>query len=197
MGGVCKPLLKVEGTRVIDRQLAVARPIFPHIGLVVAADGAVPAELLGLGLAVITDRIDPHAGPGPGPNRGPDTGPIFGLDAALAWLPDGLDALVCVAGDMPFLSAALLRRLRDHPAGRSLVPRHATGVEPLCARYARAAIGPLARFLAAGGRALHAFVQALDPDYLEGPELADLAPGGLAFTNLNRPSDLHALAAGP
>jgi molybdopterin-guanine dinucleotide biosynthesis protein A len=182
MGGVCKPLLAVDGTRIIDRQLAVARALFAHIGLVVGADGAAPAELLALGLPVVTDRL------------GPDTGPIFGLAAGLAWLPDGVDALVCVAGDMPFLSAALLRRLRDHPEGRSLVPRHRTGVEPLCARYARAATGPLASFLATGGRALRAFVQALDPDYLEGPELAELAPGGVAFTNLNQPSDLDSLA---
>jgi molybdopterin-guanine dinucleotide biosynthesis protein A len=186
MGGVCKSLLAVEGTRIIDRQLAIARPLFARIGLVVGAKGPVPAELLALGLPVVADRL--------GPDTGPDTGPIFGLEAGLAWLPDGVDALVCVAGDMPFLSAALLRRLRDHPAGRSLVPRHGTGVEPLCARYARAANGPLASFLAMGGRALHAFVQALDPDYLEGPELARLAPGGVAFTNLNRPSDLDALA---
>jgi molybdopterin-guanine dinucleotide biosynthesis protein A len=190
MGGVCKPLLAVEGTRIIDRQLAVAGPLFARIGLVVGATGPVPAELLALGLPVIADRL----GPGGGPDRESDTGPIFGLEAGLAWLPDDLDGLVCVAGDMPCLSAALLRRLRDHPAGRSLVPRHGTGVEPLCARYARTATGPLATFLAAGGRALHAFVQALDPDYLEGPELDRLAPGGVAFTNLNRPSDLDALA---
>jgi molybdopterin-guanine dinucleotide biosynthesis protein A len=167
----------------------VAGPLFARIALVVGAKGPVAAELLALGLPVVADR----PGPDTGPDTAPDTGPIFGLEAGLAWLPDGVDALVCVAGDMPFLSAALLRRLRDHPAGRSLVPRHGTGVEPLCARYARTATGPLASFLAAGGRALHAFVQALDPDYLEGPELARLAPGGVAFTNLNRPSDLDAL----
>lgn len=180
MGGVCKPLLEVDGVRIIDRQLAAARLVFARVVLVASA--APPPELLALGLPMLADRI------------GPGAGPIAGLDAGLAWLPEGFEALVCVAGDLPFLSEALLRRLCEHPAGRSLVPRRAGGqVEPLCARYARAAAEPLRAFLAGGGRTLRAFVDRLAPDYLEEPELDRLAPGGMAFTNLNEPDDLRAL----
>ena len=59
--------------------------------------------------------------------------------AILAALPPAVDAVVCVAGDMPFLAPALLEHLRDAaPAAPALVPRIAGRAEPLLARYARA-----------------------------------------------------------
>ena len=180
MGGTCKSLLRVNGVRVIDRQLAIAEPLFDRIVLVTSAP---EPELLALGWPVIPDRM------------GPMQGPAAGLDAALAWLPEELAAVVCVAADMPFLSGPLLARLSDHPAGRSLVPRHAGGVEPLCARYARSAADGIRAFVRAsddqtGTRALRDLVRAIDPDYLEEPGLSELAPQLDAFINLNRPSDL-------
>jgi molybdopterin-guanine dinucleotide biosynthesis protein A len=177
MGGTCKSLLRVNGVRVIDRQLAIAEAFFDRI--VVIASTPEP-ELLALGWPVIPDRL------------GPMRGPLAGLDAALAWLPEDRPAVVCVAADMPFLSGPLLARLRDHPAERSLVPRHADGVEPLCARYARSAADHIRAFVhdQAGTRALRDVVRAIDPDYLEEPQLSELAPHLDAFINLNRPSDL-------
>jgi molybdopterin-guanine dinucleotide biosynthesis protein A len=117
LGGAEKPLLRVDGRRIIDRQLAVLRPLFADIAI--AADPAA-AAFRDLGLPVIADR------------RAAGEGPLAGIEAALAWLPARAAAVVCVAGDMPYLAPALLARLRDgHPDALALVPRHAGGVEPL------------------------------------------------------------------
>ena len=100
---------------------------------------------------------------------------------------------MCVAGDMPFLSSALLRRLRDHPAGRGVIPQHGGRLEPLCARYPRDAAAQVTAFLRSGGRALHALAATLTLDRLEEIELRALSPTLADFTNINYPGDLEAL----
>ena len=95
LGGAIKPLLELGGQAVADRQLAVLRPLFPRL-LVVAND---PAPWRGRGVEIVADRV---AG----------AGPLAGLSAALAAAGDA-EAVVCVAGDLPFLSPALLAALRD------------------------------------------------------------------------------------
>jgi molybdopterin-guanine dinucleotide biosynthesis protein A len=175
LGGAVKPLLVVEGRRIIDRQLAVLRKLFSRL-VIVAPD---PAPFAGLDLPVIPDRA------------GPGLGPLAGLDAALGWLPAQIPALVCVAGDMPHLAPAVLRHLRDaDPAARALVPRLATGPEPLCARYHRD-LGPLvADQLARGALAMQALVARAGATFIDEPELRRLDPTLRTFTSVNTPADL-------
>lgn len=178
LGGAVKPLLLVGGKRIIDRQLLVLCSLFEEI--VIVANDAVP--FADLGVDVIADR------------QGPGQGPLAGLDAALAWLPHGFQAVVCVAGDMPFLSAPLLARLRDGAPAVAVVPRLSTGPEPLCARYDRS-LGPLvATELAAGTRAMHVFLDRLAErdgvSWLDEPALRLFDPDLRTFTNLNTPADL-------
>src|SRR5450432_4111174 len=46
--------------------------------------------------------------------------------------------------DMPFVTAALLARIRDDVAGwDAALPQHDGGPEPLCAAYAPACLGPV------------------------------------------------------
>jgi molybdopterin-guanine dinucleotide biosynthesis protein A len=97
---------------------------------------------------------------------------------------------VCVAGDMPFLSHALLRRLRDHPTGRGVIPCHGGRLEPLCARYPRSSGAQITAFLRDGGRALHALASSLALDRLKEVELRTLSPDLADFTNINYPEDL-------
>jgi molybdopterin-guanine dinucleotide biosynthesis protein A len=203
MGGLRKSFLVVEGRRIIDRQLAVMRPLFSHI-VVVGNDP--DRRFAELGLPVVADRV------------GAGLGPVAGLEAALAWRPtaaatrglgaegDGQDpasddaeadpgGVVCVAGDMPFLTAALLRRLRDHAGGGGVIPLHAGRLEPLCARYPRSAAAAIATFLRAGGRALHELAETLALDRLDEGELQALSPGLPDFTNINYPDDLRRLGS--
>ena len=119
LGGATKPLLEIDGRAVADRQLAVLRPIFPRL-LVVAND---PGPWRARGVEVVPDRV---AG----------AGPLAGISAALEAAGDA-ESVVCVAGDLPFLSPALMTALRDGaPEADALAPRPAGRAEPLCARYA-------------------------------------------------------------
>jgi len=174
LGGAVKPLLVVEGRRIIERQLDVLRPLFEQI--VIVANDATP--FAGLGLPVIPDRA------------GPGRGPLAGIDAALGWLPPEADSVVCVAGDMPFLAPAILRALRDAPPAPAVVPRPAGKIEPLCARYDRALTLAIAAALAAGELAVHALLARPGVAFLEDGALRPLDPTLRSFANVNSPADL-------
>ena len=95
LGGIAKPFIEIDGRTVAERQLALLRSAFPRV-LVVANDPAPWAELA---VEVVGDRVL-------------GGGPLAGIDAALTGA-EGSDAVVCVAGDLPFLTPAMLAALRD------------------------------------------------------------------------------------
>jgi molybdenum cofactor guanylyltransferase len=174
LGGATKPLLEIAGRTVADRQLAVLRPLFPRL-LVVAND---PAPWRLRGVEVVADRV---AG----------AGPLAGIAAALEAAGDA-EAVVCLAGDLPFLSPALLTALRDRaPEADALAPRPAGRAEPLCARYAVRARATVDARLGGGRLALHELLAELATVWLDDLALAALDPEGLSFVNLNTPDDLR------
>ena len=174
LGGATKPLLEIDGRAVADRQLAVLRPIFSRL-LVVAND---PVPWRARGVEVVADRV---AG----------AGPLAGISAALEAAGDA-EAVVCLAGDLPFLSPPLLTALRDRaPEADALAPRLAGRAEPLCARYAVRVRDVVDARLAAGQLALHQLLTALATVWLDDVALAALDPDGLSFFNLNTPDDLR------
>ena len=190
--GVTKGLLVVDGRRIIDRQLAVLRPLFAEV-LISAND---PDPWADLGLRVIPDRTPPIPSPvrAGGSGRGSGLGPLAGLDAVLAALPPSLDAVVCVAGDMPFLSAALLERLRDGaPGATALVPRVGGRAEPLLARYGRE-VAPIVREqLARGAYAMIDLLARLSVTWIDEDELRALDPELRSIVNVNTLDDLARL----
>ena len=174
LGGATKPLLEIDGRAVADRQLAVLRPIFPRL-LVVAND---PGPWRARGVEVVPDRV---AG----------AGPLAGISAALEAAGDA-ESVVCVAGDLPFLSPALMTALRDGaPEADALAPRPAGRAEPLCARYAVRARTVVDARLAGGRFALHELLAELATVWLDDAALAALDPDGSSFINLNTPDDLR------
>jgi molybdopterin-guanine dinucleotide biosynthesis protein A len=175
LGGQPKGLLRVGGRRIIDCQLEALRAVFPHVFLV-AND---PAPWTDLGLLIVPDRV-------------PAAGPLAGLDAALAALALDEPAAVCVAGDMPFLTPAILTLLRDHaPEAAAVVPRVAGRPDPLCARYHRRCAGEIARALAEGRFKTAALLDHLEVSYLDEPALRALDPTLRFLTNVNTPEDLQ------
>ena len=169
-GGTVKSTLIVDGARIIDRQIAalaaVSDPIF-----IVADD---PAPFASLGLDVV-------------PDIGPGCGALGGIYTAIVRSPR--PRTLVVAGDLPFLSPALLARLVQETDADLVVPRGAQGNEPLCAVYSSACAGPIRQRLESG--ALRA---AIPPEGVRveeiGPEmLAAYDPDGLLFVNVNTPHD--------
>jgi molybdopterin-guanine dinucleotide biosynthesis protein A len=174
LGGAVKPLLEIGGQAVADRQLAVLRPLFARV-LAVAND---PAPWNARGVEVVADGV---AG----------AGPLAGLGAALGAAGDA-EAVVCVAGDLPFLAPALLAALRDwSPGAVALAPRPGGRAEPLCARYATALAADVQARLSARRLALHQLLEENPTVWLTGGELGPLDPDGLSFVNLNTPDDLR------
>ena len=173
-GGVTKSLLEIGGRAVADRQLEVLRPLFSRV-FAVAND---PAPWRARGVDVVADRVT-------------GAGPLAGLAAALAAAGDA-DAVVCLAGDLPFLSPALLAALREQaPEADALAPRPAGRAEPLCARYAVRLRAAVEARLAGGRLALHELLAEAATAWLDDGELAALDPDGMSFVNLNSPHDLR------
>jgi molybdopterin-guanine dinucleotide biosynthesis protein A len=142
MGGIAKGLLQIDGEPVVVRLARLAREAGLEPVWVGLHDDAYRQALPGL-------REIPDAVPGIGPPGG-----LLGLLAHGSAL-----ALAC---DMPFVSARLLRRLRDEePDAAVLAPRFDGIWEPLCARYDARVHGDLERALAAGTRSLQRFLSAL------------------------------------
>ncbi|HEX2657175.1 MAG TPA: molybdenum cofactor guanylyltransferase [Polyangia bacterium] len=179
LGGATKPLLLVEGRRIIERQLEVLRPLFGERLVIVANDPDPLRDVVG-SIDLIADRVAAGAGP------------LAGLDAALAYFPAEVSAVVCVAGDMPFLQPALLEYLRDAAPAPAIVPRLARGPEPLCARYDRFLAPLVTASLASGQRALHRLIGSLSATFMNEELLRRLDPDLRSFTNINTPGDLPA-----
>ncbi len=123
---------------------------------------------------------------------GPGQGPIAAILGAALRRPGR--ALLVLACDLPLVPVALLRRIVEEP-GDWVVPRHAGGLEPLCALYRRRALSALEANVRRGELALHRLdrsgieVRALDAD-----SMTDLGDPRRLFANVNTPADLRRLA---
>ena len=117
--GVNKGTLMVGRTPIVDRQLQTLREVACEIFVVGRDDDVWTSR----GLRVVPDEI-------------PEAGPLGGIYTAIMQSP--AERTLVVACDMPFLSAAMLRRLAAVRDADLVIPRHAKGYEPLCAIYSRA-----------------------------------------------------------
>jgi len=125
----------------------------------------------------------------------PDAGPLAGLAIALAVAAPREALLLGV--DMPFVTADLLRGLRDAlPGWDAVVPATKGGPEPLCAVYGAACLEPVRAALAAGDLKMTAFWSAVRVRKLAGAELAAFGDPDRLFRNLNHPSDYAAADEG-
>jgi molybdopterin-guanine dinucleotide biosynthesis protein A len=174
LGGQSKGLIEIGGRRIIDRQLDALHWAFARVFLV-AND---PAPWAGLELTVVPDRV---AG----------AGPLAGIDAALAALAPGDEAVVCVGGDMPLLDPRALALLRDHPPAVAVMPRVGGRPEPLFARYSRACAAPIAAALAAGRLKTQAVLDELAVAWLDEAALRAVDPTLAFLTNVNTPEELE------
>lgn len=119
LGGRVKPALPVGTQTILERQLDALRGAGISERFLVGRSGPLAVT----GVRQFPDLV--AAG-----------GALAGLYSALL-LATG-PVVVVLAGDMPFVSAALLRRLADlEPGDDAIVPRTADGWHPLCAAYRR------------------------------------------------------------
>jgi molybdopterin-guanine dinucleotide biosynthesis protein A len=141
MGGVAKGLLRTSsGASLVEHLMAECRTALPSAQLVLVGEAMAYAALA---LPTLDDAP-------------PGIGPLGGLRALLLDARRaGSEAVLALACDMPFVSAALLSRLvTEEPNALALAPRTDTLWQPLCARYSVAALSAVDAALAAGERSL-------------------------------------------
>ncbi len=171
LGGRDKSDLVIGGRRIIERQLAVLGRVAPHV-LVVSDDHH---RFRTSGLQVCDDLL-------------PGAGPLGGLHTALTRSPSR--RTLVVAGDLPFLSAAFLRHLTVRaPRAEAVVPRHASGLQPLCAVYDRSCLDAIEARITRGQLRLVELAGALRTTELGPDEVAAFDPDGMLLFNVNTPAD--------
>lgn len=125
----------------------------------------------------------------------PGLGPVGGIHTALHRAKEReRPGAVCVACDMPFLSADLLRELiarsrrsnadsvaSERPTGR--------GLEPLCAYYAARCLPSVENYIEGGGRSLLGLLETLTVKPLSVEELRRFGEPALLLFNVNTPAD--------
>jgi molybdopterin-guanine dinucleotide biosynthesis protein A len=168
MGGVDKPLLAVGGISMLARVLAT---IGPQVSCIAISANGEPSRYAAFGHAVLPD----------GAFFG--CGPLAGILAGLDWAAGkGLEALLTVPADTPFIPTELVAALTPAPAVAASGGRrhHLVALWPVAARR------DLCAWLARPGPhgAAH-FAETLHMRSVEFPDLP-IDP----FTNVNTPSDL-------
>ncbi|SDE24620.1 molybdopterin-guanine dinucleotide biosynthesis protein A [Paracoccus isoporae] len=175
MGGGDKVLLSLGGATLLDQVIARLRP--QAGALAISANGD-PARLARFGLPVLADPLPGYPGP------------LAGVLAAMRWAAGrGAQAVICVAGDTPFLPADLARRFdRTAPPDRIVLaaapgPDGARRLHPTFGRWPVALRDALRAQLQDGRGRILDF--AACHDHL----IADFDDDA-AFFNVNTPEDL-------
>lgn len=174
-----KAFLRIEGTRLIDRQLALLRALGAQEGIV--------SGRRGVNYRVRPARVVLDCAPG----SGPAAGILTGLQACHS------PFLFVLAVDLPKISLPFAVQLVQRVTGAcGVVPRNSRGYEPLAAIYPRALSALWAPMLAAGECSLQALVRAaVAAGQLSVWDLTEDEAGALA--NWNSPGDWSPSAGAP
>jgi molybdopterin-guanine dinucleotide biosynthesis protein A len=176
-GGIPKGLLTVGGRRILDRV----------VDAVQAVTGALPLLVANAPVA---------ASWRPDLQTIPDTRPGFGtLGGIYTALTAGPGPVLCVAWDMPFVPAALLRALLEQMSAEhydAVLPESSgkRGLEPLCAVYGPACAAPIARRLDAGDLKAISFHPDVRVGIVSLAQVRGFGDPDELFFNVNTPDDL-------
>lgn len=174
-GGHAKGLLEVGGRRILDRVVAA----------VAAATGGLPV-LVANAPDAPSWRPDLRALP----DTRPGGGSLGGIYTAVG---AGTGAVLCVAWDMPFVTADLLRALVDGSAGfDAFLPESGgrRGLEPLCAVYGPACGPAIERALERGDLRAIGFHTDVRVGTLPLDRVRGFGDPDALFFNVNTPDDL-------
>ena len=128
------------------------------------------------------------------PDIVPGCGPLGGLHAALTAARH--DALLVVACDMPFVTAAFAEYLLSL-AGEAdaVVPRSERGYHPLCAVYTRACLEPAAARLADRRLKMRELIDEVRIRVVPPEEIRRFGDPDRLLANVNTPADFAGLEA--
>ncbi len=177
--GSDKLAFEIDGRTMLDLAVAAVGAVTSRVVLVLAPGVEMPLALASADAEHVHDAMAFE-------------GPLAALAVALAGIETPI-ALV-VAGDMPRMVPAVLRRLAstvgaDRPAVNLEVPRR---VQPLpMAISVEAARPAAAALLERGERSLRALLTELGAASIPAPVWLSLDPAGATILDVNRPGDLR------
>jgi FdhD protein len=172
MGGSPKALLPFGDRPLIEHVAETLRSVLPDCLVVTNT----PDLYAWLRLPMVADAF---------PDGGSLGGIYSGLRAARG------EAALCVACDMPFVSAALVRHLAGLADGADVVIPDAAGeLQTLHAVYGKACLPAMERRLRAGQLRIVGFFDDVRVLRVPADTVAGLADPAVAFMNLNTPEDL-------
>lgn len=174
-GGAPKGLLEVGGQRILDRVVEA----------LAAATGSLPALY-----ASAPDAASWRPGLAVHPDVVPDIGALGGILTAV----ETAGPVVCVAWDMPFVPAALLRDLAEGLASAdAVIPESGSrrGLEPLCAAYGPACGPAIRAALARGDSRAIGFHGDVRVARLPKDAVLKYGDPDVLFFNINAPLDLQ------
>jgi molybdenum cofactor guanylyltransferase len=173
--GTDKALVVLQGRKLVERALEVARSVTSCVSIVGDA-----SKFASFG-PVVEDIF-------------PGCGPLGGIHAALRRSKNDLNLILAV--DLPFVSAELLhylvRRAGESPTALVTVPRTSQGWQPLCAVYRRKFQDLAEPSLRAGRYRIDALFDQKRTQVITGEELLAAGLSADRFTNVNTPGDLAA-----
>jgi molybdopterin-guanine dinucleotide biosynthesis protein A len=178
-GGVPKGLLAVGGRRILDRVVDAVQAVTAAPPLLIA--NASDASSWRPDLQTI-------------PDARPGGGSLGGIYTAVA-AGGGSEPVLCVAWDMPFVPAALLRALRDGATAGdydAFLPESSgkRGLEPLCAVYGPACRAPIEQRLDNGDLQAISFHADVRVGILSLALVKGFGDPDELFFNVNTPDDL-------
>jgi molybdopterin-guanine dinucleotide biosynthesis protein A len=171
-----KGLLLVGGRRILDRVVDAVTEATGTPPLLVA--NAADAPQWRPDLQCVPDRV-------------PESGSLGGIYTAVL---AGIEPVLCVAWDMPFVSVPLLQVLvQESRSSDAYLPESDSrrGLEPLCAVYGPACREPIEAALARGDLRAIAFHEAVRVGTLSLERVRAFGDPSELFFNVNRPEDLE------
>ncbi len=174
MNGLNKARLKVDGLTVLDRTLAVLRPLSDDI-LIVAND---PLAFADLDMFIATDVIR-------------EPGSLSGIHAGLFYARHS--HALAVSCDMPFLDPEMLDCVlsRAEPKFDVVIPKTSLGMEPLCAVYSKRCVPFIQKRLQQKKMRISGFFDAVRVKTIPESTLRGADPELRSFFNINTPEQLE------
>jgi molybdopterin-guanine dinucleotide biosynthesis protein A len=120
----------------------------------------------------------------------PQLGSLGGIHAAIV---RAAEPVLVVAWDMPFVSSALLRALRERGMrADAVLPESGSrrGLEPLCAYYSPACVPAIERRLDANDMRVVSFFEDVRVERIPDYEVRRFGDPAILFMNVNTPDDL-------
>ncbi len=173
LNGITKAFIEIDGTKIIERNIQVLKPIFQEI-IIISNNKPIFLEY---NLRVFEDFYH-------------NIGPIAGLHSALK--NTNCDAVFLLGSDLPFISSNIISNLIDDYKTSDcdiLIPTLSENIEPLCGIYNKNLVNKLELFIEnKKSYALRDFFKEVNTKY---QILDNTVSNKKAFLNINNPSDLE------